>query len=133
MFPTAPVDSSRRLRLRPQAASYPDKTENVSDSGYDAEDNLEVTNASGQTSALSPESYFTSADNEDSHPAVPEQAEPVARKRARQACDYCRAKKCRARPNARRDANNFSVVESLSVKSVERHTNFVTFLCTVAH
>jgi hypothetical protein len=95
--PNAPRDSSRRLRQRgPQQLSFTQNVEDELDSGYDGEDNLEP-KRNDHPSAPSPESYFTSADNDEV--AIPvEPDEPVARKRARQACDHCRAKKCRARP-----------------------------------
>jgi len=124
--PNAPLDSSRRLRKRgPQQLPSTQNVEDDLDSGYDGEDNLEPSR-NDHPSAPSPESYFTSADNDE----VPIPDEPVARKRARQACDHCRAKKCRARPNDRRIANYFSAVEIRSVRNAERHRNFVTSLCT---
>jgi hypothetical protein len=123
----APLDSSRRLRQRgPQQVPVTQNVEDELDSGYDGEDNLEP-RRNDNPSAPSPESYFTSADN-DEGPITVEPAEPVARKRARQACDYCRAKKCRARPNATGIANYFSAVESHSARNAERPTSFVIFL-----
>lgn len=122
--PNAAIDSSRRLRQRgPQPVSYAQNVED--DSGYDAEDNLEAARHSDYASAVSPESY---SDDRGAAPGIPQQPEHVARKRAKQACDYCRAKKCKARPNARRIAN-VSAQGSLSARSVERMRSFATSHC----
>ena len=70
----------------------------LEDSGFDDEDNLE--HKLDFLNATSPESCFTSrsADVElDTSNATHEPAEPVAQKRAKKACDYCRSKKCKAR------------------------------------
>ena len=133
MFPTSLLDSPRRLRDRnQQTVSYPqnmDEEVPMDLSGYSAEDNLErATKDSGTASVPSPESSFSSSEHDEhASPSLPEQPEPVARKRAKHACDYCRTKKCRARPNASHIIN-FSAAENLNVRSVGRMMNSVITL-----
>jgi len=130
MLSAATNDRARALRRRRGAisGSYEDDRKefnSVDDSGYDGEDNLELTHHfSDLPNATSPESYFTSADNEE-QTFHSELTEPVARKRAKKACDYCRAKKCKARPNIKRVANVSALVNH-SAPNVGRANSFVT-------
>ena len=118
MFANAPnaAISSRRLRQRgPQPLSYAQNVED--DSGYEAEDNFEAAKHSDYASAMSPESH---SDDRGAAPGTPQQPEPVARKRAKQACDYCRTKKCKARPNGRRIANFIIVHRRASMQRMSK-------------
>ena len=133
---SSPLVSPRQLRQRPApSTTHPrnmDEESVLEDSGFDDEDNDNLEhkpNLSDFLNATSSESCFTSrsADVElDISNAAHEPAEPVARKRAKKACDYCRSKKCKAQPNVK-TITNVSAPGNLNAKSVGKMTNSATF------
>lgn len=98
MFSASPHESPHRLRRRlsQNVAYFQGNDEDLlnEDSGYDAEDSLEAAaKSSGNPSVASPGSLESSLGHDERRASsLLENAEPVPRKRAKHACDYCRTK-----------------------------------------